>query len=926
MSNLVRLLIVFWCAIAIRPLSKLSAQETLWLEAEHFEGIRGFCWPMGDDKRNMRETKGHWGLSGPGWAAEWAQGGESGFLSIATGANDDQATVSRNIEIPTEGTYQIWVRYGDWREKSEPFDIHIQQTGTQEWTARFGESPKVDEDNEMKLYWGWVFVWDQRSVKLNKGQATIRLVSSTRAAEPRQVDVVVLTTDENYLPRIKDRPKNATWEILDSFRKQKPKGLEPLARSTNTFAMPDSWKTKTFRDRDFLYLWNVSHTNATETWLSENPNRVKFPYNINDPDTRKEFEEKYGGKDQVPLFADPRIVPTFHGVGAGVFETDPQTGEVKDLGKRFANWLETNPDRAWAMMMNYHPGKPVGPKGIELLERYRDRFVGSISGESLGYFYPPAPQMQSATANAKSRRELVEAFKPLTLQENAAKYRAVYGKDVDANPYRDVIACLSVGNIAFVPLCADWGARVIGYESSAATSSVLNMRMAFMRGAARQHGILSATYRSCNFGDASTIFSNGSSYHAPANLLDNYYSVFSGAGMTWYKFDIWYQYMAGSSMFYHEQGFDEFWKPGGTTAAGIKEVQLSPKGKLVDRFLRVTATQPDRGSPFTPIAFLVDYAHGWEPAPFWPNSFKNWHENQQKFLYGDHERMLEEFFWAAYHPIGPESQKPMTATNEVYLPGVFGDIFDVTYAYPDVTKWTTIDSYPVVIATGDIELTLAEGQRLANYIQQGGTLVVTDGQLSGPGLAPLDLPTSDAYQESDKYRWLLDGQTELMESPRFRYRRINDPNAKPLATSENGDVLCAAIDRGKGRLIYWSVPRGLSITKQAHPILAKLLAHLSQDLMPIEVEGKVQWLLNRTQKGWAVTMLNPAGQDKPQQGITPTDFRENQKITIRSKLPIQTASDLLQPTDPLRVQQDPIGHWTLECEVSAGGVRIIYLE
>ena len=168
------------------------------------------------------------------------------------------------------------------------------------------------------------------------------------------------------------------------------------------------------------------------------------------------------------------------------------------------------------------------------------------------------------------------------------------------------------------------------------------------------------------------------------NILDNYYSVFSGAGMTWYKFDIWYQYMAGSSMFYHEQGFDEFWQPGGTTAAGLHEVQLSPKGKLVDRFLRTTAAEPERGAPYTPVAILVDYAHGWEPAPFWPNSFKNWHEQQERFKFGEHEKMLEQYFWTAFHPIGRESEKPITGTNEVNVPGVFGDIFDVIYAYPDV--------------------------------------------------------------------------------------------------------------------------------------------------------------------------------------------------------------------------------------------------
>lgn len=396
--------------------------------------------------------------------------------------------------------------------------------------------------------------------------------------------------------------------------------------------------------------------------------------------------------------------------------------------------------------------------------------------------------------------------------------------------------------------------------------------------------------------------------------------------MTWYKFDIWYQYMAGCSMFYHEQGFDEFWKPGGTTAAGIKPVQLSPKGKLVDRFLRVTAAKPDRGSPFTPVAFLVDYAHGWEPATFWPNSFKNWHENQDRFLYGDHERMLEEYFWTAYHPIGPESQKPMTAINEVYLPGVFGDIFDVVYAYPDTSKWRTIDTYPVVIATGDIELSLAEGHRLSQYVEQGGTLVVADAQLSGPGLEALKLPSAGDYKETSRYLWNLDKNPKFSDSPLFRYRPISDSSARALATTGDGDVFCAAVDRGRGRLIYWSVPRGLSISKHVQPVLAKLLGHLTRGLMPVEVEGQVQWMVNRTQNGWAVTLLNPAGQDKPQQGITPTDFRQNRTVTIRSLQPIISAEDILSTSDRLEVKPHASGTYTISCDVSAGAVRIIHLQ
>jgi len=102
----------------------------------------------------MKKTDGHWALSGPGWAAEWNQGGESGFLSIATAVDDDRPVATKMIEIPVAGEHFVWVRYGDWREKTERFQITLEQQGSRPWTARFGEQPRVEEDNVMRLYFG----------------------------------------------------------------------------------------------------------------------------------------------------------------------------------------------------------------------------------------------------------------------------------------------------------------------------------------------------------------------------------------------------------------------------------------------------------------------------------------------------------------------------------------------------------------------------------------------------------------------------------------------------------------------------------------------------------------------------------------------------------------------------------------------------
>jgi hypothetical protein len=254
-------------------------------------------------------------------------------------------------------------------------------------------------------------------------------------------------------------------------------------------------------------------------------------------------------------------------------------------------------------------------------------------------------------------------------------------------------------------------------------------------------------------------------------------------------------------------------------------------------------------------------------------------------------------------------------------------MFDVIFAYPDAAKWRTIDDYPVVIATGDIELTEAEGKRLAQYVEQGGTLLAADTHLTGPGAALIGLPKVGDAAEAAGYRWLTD--ETVHPSQRYRYREIKSFDAderhpstpwRTLATTSDGKVICGSVDRGKGRLIYLSVPRGLGIDRALHPAVARLIAHLTRGLMPIEVDGDVNWLVNRGDKTWLVTLLNPHGQDKPQQGITPTDYRQNRTVTIRSRVPVAAARDWLMPDDSLVVKEGAV---TLT--VPAGSARIIEL-
>ena len=100
------------------------AGESIWIEAEDLRPLKGYYFPA----NLASKTEGGWGLSGPGVAAEWNQGGESGFLSIAASPSDDKAAASIDVEVPGAGKYCVWVRYGDWREKTEPFSITLAQS------------------------------------------------------------------------------------------------------------------------------------------------------------------------------------------------------------------------------------------------------------------------------------------------------------------------------------------------------------------------------------------------------------------------------------------------------------------------------------------------------------------------------------------------------------------------------------------------------------------------------------------------------------------------------------------------------------------------------------------------------------------------------------------------------------------------------
>src|SRR5256885_672711 len=118
------------------------APEYLWYEAENMRGIT-------EDTRHepvlnpsylelpAAKAPG-WGINGPGVSAEWSQGGESEWNSVAASADETRARIWQDIEVPRGGAHKVWVRYADWGNRTENFIVRIEQDNREVFRHEFG--------------------------------------------------------------------------------------------------------------------------------------------------------------------------------------------------------------------------------------------------------------------------------------------------------------------------------------------------------------------------------------------------------------------------------------------------------------------------------------------------------------------------------------------------------------------------------------------------------------------------------------------------------------------------------------------------------------------------------------------------------------------------------------------------------------------
>jgi hypothetical protein len=509
-----------------------------------------------------------------------------------------------------------------------------------------------------------------------------------------------------------------------------------------------------------------------------------------------------------------------------------------------------------------------------------------------------------------SRRELLEAHRQFYSNAIARKWRDTF-KTETGPQWEKLIPAQSTSSTSFAHALMQWGVNLLGMET-AAVMPMTGMRIAFTRGAARQFGGAFLYYHAPNFGDTATTFTKVQNFAGPDFFDHSRYGPTMGPSLSWYRKSYYLYYMAGASAIYLEQGGDQFFKPG----PGDHPFQLNPLGRITDEFIRFAEKHPDRGAPYTPVALLLDPAHGFEMT-----DYPHWPFEVSQIDRGD--RALRELFGVAYFPGLVVEGEPAIADRQPFVSGIFGDIFDVLTAAEVQGSRSKLEgllpAYRAVVVGGRIEWSAEWIQRLNDYVLNGGTLVLNAAQLKNLPEQLAGVRATNATVEADSARCQATGEeNQDLGGQLFQYQKVELKGATAFMSAPNGDPLVTVNKIGKGSVVFAALPDLLGVDERITPFAAHLLAHVFADATPLKVTGDVEYLINRAANGWVVTLLNNNGVFKTQQGMAQVD--RNAYVTVTIGPEIVSAKEWISESD-LRVDAGSVS-----VRIAPGGVAIVELK
>ncbi|MBN2371781.1 MAG: hypothetical protein JXO72_14970, partial [Vicinamibacteria bacterium] len=677
--------------------------------------------------------------------------------------------------------------------------------------------------------------------------------------------------------------------------------LKPLvADGMPDVRIPPAWKLPDTHGRDF---WITGASQIVPGYSRAVSIRGAKP-------TIEAFAERYG--------ANPASAPVF---GSPV-------SAVK-LGVNFVQRLcdPSDPMRLYilenrlpfVLVGNYSSAGKIKDSYKTVQKAFGDLWLGVVSGENSYLnmpFWPAAPVADRSSFKSSRHSWLLSQGR----EEWRLRLSEDWNTDI-ADPFGKLILASSVGTLPLVHRLGEAGCQVLACETAAAMPYI-PLQAAFVRGAARQYGRRWLWYFGASFGDAIRTFITEPPYFLESDGLrvDERNDVV-GPSLAHIRRTLLHAYMQGASFFHPEQGYDLF----DTSGA------LNPMGWPFDEMTRLAVRRPDRGVIATPVAILLDHAHGWDKY-----TYKGMRLFQERPLERS-DRMINELFNVVYFPFPRNEGDPVDDLNVPWPHGFFGDIFDVLVTSP--TRLEAVASYKLVFCAGDVRLDARAADTLKKYVAEGGVLAINVEQVRGFFDEDfLGTSLGHEWKEADTVECVRDG--EKLAGTIFKYLTVKPVTADVIARA-GSDPLALVNRFGKGRVVLTTASYLIGLDGVAMPYLAHLMLELTSGLLPVEVRGDCHHSVNLREDGIVVMIENNNGIVKRSHQPAVMDESQASEVTLRLELePMKTEEWLgeqpqsweypnewlLDHTRPIRIGwRKTLAGYETTVKLGPGEIRIIFI-
>lgn len=414
---------------------------------------------------------------------------------------------------------------------------------------------------------------------------------------------------------------------------------------------------------------------------------------------------------------------------------------------------------------------------------------------------------------------------------------------------------------------AEWGAKILQHEQGGGTPSS-QMFIAFLRGAARQYNLPWWVYLPSFGPQASRVnYKKTSSKDSVLKFGPN-----CGISASLLRRRTLMSYFAGANFITYETDSDVLICV--DSKSETKKIILSPHAKGLAEIKKLRNKNLKRGVCYTPIAILTDYYHGLGNrslvSMFW--GYRWWNIKATK---GD--LMLEKCMFTLFPqlPFNAKVEGPGWSLENT----PFGDVFDVILPNPPsgVIKSDVLSGYKILTVLGDLKIENKVKSLLMNFVKEGGTLFINSRHCSDlpPEFTGIEL--SGEIIKASICRNIYTGKS--VKTHEFSFPKTKTlEKVSILYDDGKNNPLVTINDYGKGKVIAGLPPYLLDDKNQLLPLFASLMKEISRQALPVAVEGSVEYLENKTENGWLITLINNNGVYK--KADQPPEIKPEEASTI----------------------------------------------